>query len=260
MRATNTPISTPDMEFAGVDFAGLMWLTGAVVAAGLVRGFAGFGSAMIIMPVASSVLAPVEAVIFLVAAELLGPLPNVPSALREARLQDVGVLVAGAVVALPLGIWCLTLVEPTHFGWFISGAVLGLLVLTMSGWRFKGELTRAMTVTAGGLGGFLTGFSGIPGPPVIMLYMASRLPIAVIRANFLLYLLAIDLVLFPVLWMLGLMVWEIAALGVLIGVPNIVANMIGARLFDPGAERVFRAVAYAVIACSAIIGLPSWKG
>jgi len=101
---------------------------------------------------------------------------------------------------------------------------------------------------------------GLPGPPVIMLYMASRLPIYVIRANFLLYLVALDLLLFPLLWLLGLMNWPIAFLGLLVGIPNLIANMIGARLFDPDRERIFRVVAYMVIAASAIVGLPLWKG
>ena len=128
------------------------------------------------------------------------------------------------------------------------------------GWRYRGALTRRLVVATGALGGFLTGFSGIPGPPVIMLYMASTLPAAVIRANFLLYLLAIDLLLFPVLWLMDLMVLKIVLLGLLAGVPNLIANAIGGWLFDPAAERLFRAVAYIVIGASAIIGLPLWKG
>ena len=239
---------------------GLIWLVGAVFIAGLVRGFAGFGSAMIIMPVASSVLSPVEAVIFLICAELVGPLPNAPAAWRDGTPREVGLLVLGAILALPLGVWALTSMDATLFGWTVSVSVLVLLALTVSGWRLKGALTRQLIVLAGSMGGFMTGFAGIPGPPVIMLYMASRLPIKVIRANFLLYLVALDLLLFPLLWVLGLMNWPIAFLGLLVGIPNLIANTLGARLFDPTAERIFRNVAYLIITASAIIGLPLWKG
>lgn len=249
-----------DALSASFQTEGLIWLIIAVLIAGLVRGFAGFGSAMIIMPAASSVLSPVEAVIFLVAVELLGPLPNLPAAVREGDLKDVGLLCAGAIVALPLGVICLSLADPTAFGWLISALVLLLLIVLMTGWRYRGALNRRLTVGTGCLGGFMTGFVGIPGPPVIMLYMASALPIAVIRANFLLYLLALDVVLFPVLWLLGMMNWQVFWLGALIGLPYLAANALGARLFDPKAERLFRIVAYIVIAASAILGLPLWKG
>lgn len=250
----------PDLLAQAFATEGLLWLVAAVFVAGLVRGFSGFGSAMIIMPVASSVLSPVEAVIFLVATELLGPLPNLPAALRDGSPRDVGILMIGAIVALPIGILCLSVIDPDIFGWLISAAVLVLLGLMISGWRYKGRLTQRLTIATGALGGFMTGFAGIPGPPVIMLYMASNLPISVIRANFLLYLLAIDLILFPILWLNGMMVWKIALLGLLVGIPNLIANVIGARLFDPNAEALFRRVAYIVIVLSAIIGLPLWKG
>ncbi len=239
---------------------GLIWLVAAVCIAGLVRGFAGFGSAMIIMPVASSVLQPVEAVIFVVCAELIGPLPNLPAALRAGRLRDVGLLVIGAILALPAGVWALASMDAIVFGWIVSACVILLLALTAYGWRLTGGLTRRLIVATGAVGGFMTGFAGIPGPPVIMLYMASTLPSAIIRANFLLYLVALDLLLFLLFWSMGMMNWSIALLGLLVGVPNLLANMIGARLFDPSAERLFRAVAYLMIAASAIVGLPLWKG
>jgi hypothetical protein len=250
----------PDLLVSALATDGLVWLVVAVVVAGVVRGFAGFGSAMIIMPVASSVLSPVEAVIFLIAAELIGPLPNAPAAWRTGTRGDVGLLICGAALALPLGVWALSTMDAQVFGWVVSVSVLVLLALTASGWRLRGALTRGLTVAAGALGGFMTGFAGLPGPPMIMLYMASALPVAVIRANFLLYLVGLDLMLFGLLWSLGMMDWPIAFLGLLVGIPNLVANMIGARLFDPAAERLFRAVAYIVIAASAIIGLPLWKG
>ncbi|MGJ8594713.1 sulfite exporter TauE/SafE family protein [Sulfitobacter sp.] len=250
----------PDILATAIATDGLIWLVLAVFVAGLVRGFAGFGSAMIIMPVASSVLAPVEAVIFLICAELVGPLPNAPAAWRDGTPREVGLLVLGAILALPIGVWALTSMDPTAFGWVVSVSVFTLLALTVSGWRLKGALTQRLIVATGAVGGFMTGFAGIPGPPVIMLYMASKLPVKVIRANFLLYLVGLDLVLFPFLWAVGLMNWPIAFLGVLVGVPNLIANMLGARLFSPSAERLFRNVAYLVIAASAIIGLPLWRG
>lgn len=250
----------PDILSSAFQTDGLIWLILVVIIAGLVRGFAGFGSAMIIMPVASSVLSPVEAVIFLIAAELIGPLPNLPAALRDGTPGQAGLLALGALLALPMGLWALSVVDPVFFGWIISIVVLVLLRLVMVGWRFRGTLTLPLTVGTGAIGGFMNGFAGMPGPPVIMLYMASTLPVAVIRANFLLYLLALDLLMVPILLAMDLMVWKIALLGLLAGIPNLVANMIGARLFDPDAEVIFRRVAYIVILASAILGLPLWKG
>ena len=241
------------------DIDGVIWLFVAVFAAGLVRGFAGFGSGMIIMPAAAAVLDPVQAVIFMLMAELLGPLPNLPAAWCDGTPPDVGRLLMGLVVAVPLGVWCLANMTTDFFGLIVSVTVLTLLALLMTGWRYKGVLTPRLTVATGAIGGFMGGFAGIPGPPVIMLYMSSLLPISVIRANFLLYLLAYDVVMIVVFSGSGLFVWQIAVLGLIAGIPNVIANMLGARLFDPNAEVLFRRVAYIIIAASAILGLPIWN-
>jgi hypothetical protein len=250
----------PEVLAAAGSTTGLIWLLLSVIIAGLVRGFSGFGSAMIIMPVAASVLSPVQAVIFLAAVELFGPLPNLPSALRQGTRRDITLLLIGVLLVMPLGLLCLSYISPDPFGWIVSGVVMTLLALLITGWRYSGTLGTPLIISTGALGGFMGGFAGIPGPPVIMLYMASKLPIAVIRANFLLYLVGIDLLLFAMLWVSDLLVWHIVVLGLLMGIPNILANMIGARLFDPQSETLFRTVAYIVIGLSAIIGLPLWKG
>jgi uncharacterized membrane protein YfcA len=250
----------PEILAEALRTEGLLWLFIAMVVAGLVRGFSGFGSAMIIMPVASSVLSPLEAIIFLVAAEVLGPLPNLPKAWRDGKPRDIGLLICGALVGLPIGLWLLSLLSPEVFGWAISGIVMVLLALIVTGWRFRGHFTPSLKLGTGWVSGFMTGFSGIPGPPVIMLYMASTLPVQVIRANITMHLLAVDFILFPLLWMLDMMIWKTAVLGFLLGVPYLLANVVGTRLFNPSAERQFRLVAYGIILMSAVLGLPLWQG
>lgn len=243
---------------AALALPGLWWLAGAIVAAGLVRGFTGFGSALIIMPAASSVLDPFAALVFLTVVEFWGPLPNLPSALRTGRRDEVVRLLVGAAIGLPLGLWALSFLEPDVFGWLVSSVVLVLLILVMTGWRYAGTLRGSAVTGVGSLGGFLGGVAGVPGPPVIMLYMASGHPIAIIRANFLLYLLGIDIMMIAVLLSAGLLDMVALTVGVMLVPLYMLANVVGAWVFDPGAERLFRAVAYLVIAASAILGLPVW--
>ncbi|MEO0401367.1 MAG: sulfite exporter TauE/SafE family protein [Pseudomonadota bacterium] len=249
----------PDLVSAALAMPGLWWLVGAIVAAGLVRGFTGFGSAMIIMPAASSVLDPFAALAFLTVVELWGPLPNLRAALRDGTPGETLRMLVGAAIGLPLGLWALSHLDPAVFGWSVSVVVLVLLVLVMTGWRYSGSLGARGIFGVGTVGGFLGGISGLPGPPVIMLYMASARPIAVIRANFLMYLLGIDVLMVAVFVTFDLIDPPAIVMGLMCVPIYMIANVIGARLFDPGAERLFRAVAYVVIAASAILGLPVWE-
>ena len=102
------------------------------------------------------------------------------------------------------------------------------------------------------------GSVGLPGPPIILLYMASSLPARVIRANCMIYLILADIILLAVLWWSDFLVISAIALGGLMIAPYFVGNWLGAMLFRPEAERTYRIVAYAIIAGSAILGLPIW--
>ncbi len=238
---------------------GLGWLVLAIVAAGLVRGFSGFGSAMIIMPAASSVLEPFAALAFLTVVEFWGPLPNLRAALRDGDRREAGRLLLGCAVGLPLGLWALSLVDPAFFGWSVSVTVLVLLVLLISGWRYQGPMGPRMIAGTGLFGGLLGGIAGVPGPPVIMLYMAGSRAISVIRANFLMYLLGVDVMMIAIFVLFGLLDTQAMVVGLLLVPVYMLANVAGARLFDPAAERTFRTVAYVVIAASAVLGLPVWS-
>lgn len=249
----------PEAIAAALDTQGLWLLSVAALLAGVVRGFSGFGTAMVYLPAAAQVLGPFEALTTLMIKDLIAPLIHVPRALRDGHPKDVLRLGVGAVLAVPLGVFVLTLVEPVVFRWGVSLAALTLLVLLVSGVRYRGRLTPPIIVGTGALGGFMAGSVGLPGPPIIMLYMASTLPPAAIRANNTLYLMLADLIMVLVLWWGGLLVWSAVALGVLMIVPYVLGNWLGARLFNPEAERIYRWVAYAIIAGSAILGLPIWS-
>lgn len=231
----------------------------AAVLAGLVRGFSGFGTAMVFLPLASMVLSPFEALTVLIAMDLIGPLPMMPRALKDGHPADILRLGLGLAIVLPLGLWVLTISDPDIFRWATSGVALFLLICLLSGFRYRGVLHKWMIWVAGGMGGFLTGVAGLPGPPVILLYVASTHPVAVIRANTTVYLLLADIALAIMLWLFGELRWSAVSTGLILIVPYLLANLAGSAIFRPEWERAYRALAYIIIAGSAILGLPVWS-
>lgn len=233
-------------------------LAGAAFVAGLVRGFAGFGTALIYLPFAGTVLSPIAAITTLVLMDIIGPLPMLPRAARHADKGDVVRLVGGAAMALPLGLWALFLLEPQHFRYLVSGISLLMVVGLTLGWRYSGSLPPVAVAATGTASGFLGGVAGIPGPPVIFVYMASPKPAPVIRANITFYLFGYD-------WMVLLMMGAAGRLdpgfivtGLLLILPNMLGTMSGTALFVPGYERAYRLVAYGLILGAALTGLPIW--
>lgn len=246
----------PEILSAALSQTGLVWLVVAAGTAGVVRGFAGFGSAMVYMPVASQFLDPFSALVTLTFMDVFGPLPNVRGALRDGHRRDVLRLVLGLAVALPLGLALLAHLSPETFRYGVSGTSFVLLVLLVLGWRYRGQLKRWMIYGTGALGGLLQGLTGLSGAPVVMLYMASALPARTIRANLLLNLLLADILMMGVLFALERLAPEAVVVGLMLSVPYLAGNVLGGWLFREETESVYRRVAYAIIAISALSGLP----
>lgn len=245
----------PDALDAALSHPGLGWLLGAALIAGLVRGFSGFGTALIYMPVAAQVLDPVWAIVTVLVLDLAGPLPNLPVAARSANWRDLSWLWLGTLLLLPVGLMVLIRVDPSVFRIAVGVVALVTVASLALGLRYRGSPGPGPVIGTGGLAGFLGGVSGIPGPPVILLYMAGAHPAAVIRASTMIYLFGYDLLLGAMLGIKGILSAVPVAIGVLLAVPNVAGTAIGAALFRPGRERVYRGVAYAIIAASALSAL-----
>ena len=246
----------PDWLAGPLATGGLGWLIGVALVAGMVRGFAGFGTAMIFLPVAAQFLSPFEALTVLVVKDLIGPLPNLPRAWRDGHRADLLWLSAGMVVGVPLGLWALSMVAPEVFRYGVSLIALTLLLLLVGGVRYNGPMSPPLVFGTGGLGGLLAGAAGLPGPPVILLYMAAPHAPQVIRANTMMYLSLSNVVMIAMLAAFGQLVFGAIVLGLVLTVPYLAGNMIGAAIFRPSAERAYRIAAYCIIAVSALHGLP----
>ncbi len=236
----------------------LLWLAGATLAAGLVRGFTGFGTAMVYLPLAAQVLAPIEAIITLIAMDLLGPLPNLPRAWRDADRPDLFRLLGGVAVGLPVGLCFLTGAEPEVYRTVVSVLSLLLVAALILGLRYPRALSPKGVLSVGLLGGVMGGFTGMPGPPVILTYLAGPHAVSVVRAMTMLYLYGYDVMMMFVLGVTGYLSWSVLLLGVLLGLPNLVGNVVGAKLFQPGKERLYRNAAYVAIAFAGVSSLPVW--
>lgn len=244
---------------AGLPPETLAWLVAAAVLAGVVRGFAGFGTALVFMPIAARVTDPVSAVLTLVAMDLLGPLPAVPRALREGHPPDLVRLGLGLVAGVPFGVAVLTAIPQEAFRYAVCLGSLGFLALIVSGLRYRGRLTTPLLLGLGWVSGAIGGATTLFGPPVLAVYMAATLPPQVIRATMMVYLVMTDVAFLGVMAVAGGLVWAPLALGLALVLPYAAAIWLGGKVFRPERAGLYRGVAYALIAGAALSGLP-WGG
>lgn len=246
----------PDLLTQALALEGLAWVALAAFVAGIIRGFTGFGTALIYLPVAAQVMPPLWTILSLAAMDIIAPAVHIPAALRKGHPRDLMRLMGGVLLLLPLGLWVLTRADPDLFRYAVSLLTLGMLAVLVSGLRYRGVVTPRMVWGIGGAGGFLGGAAGLPGPPVILFYMASPHPASVVRANTNAYLFFYDLMLIAVLLVLGGFEPVAFVVGLALALPALAGNLLGGVLFHPSRERLYRGVAYVVIAGAALSGLP----
>lgn len=225
-------------------------LVAAVVAtavAGLMRGYSGFGTAVILAPVYSLLWGPRAGVPVMLLMELLVSLQLLPGAIKDADRRVVLPLGGAAAVATPFGAWILLTADGEALRRFIGGFVLVFGLLLMSGWRYHGSRPLPLNIAIGTLAGLLKGSTGMSGPPVILYLLAGLEEAKRHRANLILFFatIAVVSVIPPLLG--GLIDLPVLVrLAVLLPVMA-VSVPIGARLFRVIPDRLYRPFAMAVL-------------
>ncbi|MEM6587259.1 MAG: sulfite exporter TauE/SafE family protein [Pseudomonadota bacterium] len=248
----------PDALSAALITPGLLWLMLTIAAAGLVRGFSGFGTALIFVPVANIFLDPKQVIVVIALTGIASNAVILPRAWRQGSRGEVGLLVAAALLMVPLGLMALDILDQITIRWIITGVAGGMLAALIAGWRYSGAVNTPTILCIGAAAGVIGGLTGLTGPVVILFYLAGQAVAQSVRANTILFLAALDVVLIANLMWQGAVTWNLLALAVVLAVPYATTTLLGQRLFHPDYEKIYRHVAYAVIALAVVSGLPIW--
>lgn len=236
------------------DLLALPFLIAAAVAciAGMVRGFAGFGAAMLMTPAFSALYGPAVGISLCLLLEIVVALPLLPRVVRLVDWRRIGLLLLAAAVGVPLGNLVLTWIDPQPMRWAISAIVLTAVVLLGSGWRYHGQPRMVPTLAAGGISGFLNGLSGMAGPPIALYYLASNETVTRVRANLTTYFVFVDLAALSVFAGRDLIGWDTGVQALFLAPAVVAGGLLGERLFPLANERFYRWLALVLLVGVAI--------
>ncbi len=211
--------------------------------AGVMRGFSGFGSALVIVPVMAAVYGAQLAVPAAVVIHLLTTAQLLPSALRDCEWGRVVPLSVAGSLAIPVGAWVLVTQDPDLLRKAISVLIIVFAVMMLRGWRYTGKINGWIMAAVGVIGGVITGAATIGGPPVVTFLMAGPFSAAQNRAAIILYFTFVQLVAVVMYWIGDLILWSMVGICVTV-MPTLMAGMwIGQNLFKRASEEGFRRVA-----------------
>ena len=140
------------------------------------------------MPLASSIAAPRLVAALLLIIDFVAAAPLLPERVASRRTaRRPSVMVLGALIGVPIGTYFLSRLDPVTTRWIISGFVFALLLLLLSGWRYRGKDHAAISVGIGGLSGFCSGLAQTGGPPIVGYWLGRPIASVIARANILLF-------------------------------------------------------------------------
>ena len=244
------------MTLAGLPPTALAFALIAAFIAAFVRGLAVFGMAILLVPLLGLMILPVEAV---VVSNLLGLLIGL-SGLRQtwAEADRTSALTIGglAMVATPAGLALLHATDPAWARVLIALVAVLAFVMVLLPPRPDGHRPHAAETGATGLAaGLLTGFAGMPGPPVVPYYLRQAIPAARARASMLLVFFATSLASSIAGLGMGMAGINQGLLALLLFAPIWIGNRLGGMAFGRVSDKAWRWLVALLLAASGIAAL-----
>jgi uncharacterized membrane protein YfcA len=239
----------------GLTFAQLAVALAATLAAAFVRGLAGFGMAILLVPVLGLAVAPSAAV---VVANWLGVMIGLVGirAVIGASERSAFVIAGVAVAATPLGVWLLSITEPELARLLIALIALGAFALMLLPKKPAGHIHGAgLTGATGIASGVLTGFAGMPGPPVVPYYLGRHIAPQLARASMMTIFLATSLAGVGAALGLGVAGWPELRLAALLFPAVLLGNWLGTLAFGKVSDTLWRSFTGGVLGLAALAAL-----
>lgn len=250
MNAVITLISEPRFAFAAA----------IALLAGLVRGFTGFGSALVYVPLISAIYEPRVAAATILLMDTICSVPWTIKAAPQANWRELWPVSLTALLSIPLGVALLIYVDPLILRWVIALLVAVAVAALVSGWRYHGRPTLPASIAVGIASGIGGGSVQIAAPPLLVFWLGGQSNAATIRANIMMCLQFSGLLSIAIYSVTGVLNANILVLALLLGIPFFAAIGVGANRFRGVSDHGYRRIAYVIIALSALVSLPIFDG
>lgn len=225
------------------------------VGGGIMRGYAGFGSGMLMAPVFAVLFGPVQAVAIVIILEIVATLQLMSGTLGHVNWRLVGGMGAAATAFMPLGSWLLVSLDPHLLTRMIAFIVLLFVIVLMGGWRYTGTRRNWLTAGVGAVSGTMMAATGLGNPPVMLYLMSGNDSAVTNRSNITAYFAVTLTTLLIVMLMSGLVStaagWRAALLLPFFSL----GTWLGSRLFRKSSETAYRRLALAILFCAGVFGL-----
>ncbi len=210
--------------------------------------------AILLVPVLALALSPVEAVLVANGLGLMIGASEIARLVREAE-RSAFTISALVLVATAPGLWALSLTDVSLARLLIALVALSAFAAMLWPMRAGAPPGRATTVATGIASGLLTGFAGMPGPPVVPFYVRRHIPRATAKASMVLVFTSASLAGLASGAAFALLAWRLAVLALALFPVVLLGNWLGARMAGRVSDTAWRAFAATVLGAAALAAL-----
>jgi len=246
---TEVLAGSPIADLGLLQIAGIAFV---VFVAALLRGYAGFGSSLLMVPVLALAIGPKAAVAISLLLEGLATMMLVPSSLKYANRGTLRTMGPAAVLGIPFGHLALISLDPSLTNVAISAAVTVMAAMV---WRNKTIGLPRGTGAQVGVGltsGFLTGFGSVGGPPLVLYILASSDSAIHKRADVIVVAGISQAAGIASMIVFGVLTLGGATSALLLAPIFFGGGVLGARLFRLSSERAYQRIALGALFISAV--------
>ena len=213
----------------------------------MLRGFSGFGAALVMAPGFAFIVEPKHGVGMITLLNVASAVQLFLPSLRQVRWDVVRPLSVSACLAYPLGLALLVALDALVIRRAIGATVVGCALLLLSGYRLKGGVTTRRTAFVGACSGVLQGITGAGGPPTILYLLSGGDAPAATRANFIVFFTIMQAVAIPQLMFAEVLNLRLAVAAALLLPVYMAATQVGVMLFPLASPELYRRIAIAIL-------------
>ena len=215
----------------GLSLTGCLAVMVMAFGAAAIRGLTGVGMAIILVPLLCLVMRPDAAVILAILLQfMIGPV-GIRKIIADAHFESALPIMGAAMVTTPFGLWLLAHTPPDIARFVVAVIAIGAFLMILLP-RNRGATPQGFTtIFTGALAGLLTGFAAMPGPPVVIFYIRDSITPVVARASMMMVFFATAIAGTTIAAISGLMTTPIIITALIMLVPMIAGNWLGAKAF-----------------------------
>ena len=228
-----------------------------VIFSGFLRGFIGFGSGLLMIPILSYFYSPVFAMVFNIVIEIPATIYLTFVGIKKSNLREITPMMFTMMLTIPFGTIFLVSIDEQIIRTLMSLLLIFFVILIATGWRIKSTITKYVLVLGGAISGLMQGATGMGGPPYVTVLLSKNDSDDVARANILVITSGLVISAIISLYYFGLFTKDILLTGAISAPIYVFATYIGTKFFNYSGNKYFRnssLIALGVVGLATLIG------